>query len=74
MQVTASLIIVPLFVCQGAVADETPGAKQYQALLEQYQEEGGARMFAKRFLELAEQHPTDPAAVDALLWVVKNVV
>jgi hypothetical protein len=28
--------------------------------------------FAERFLALAEKNPTDPAAVDALVWVVKN--
>lgn len=28
--------------------------------------------FAPRFLELAEKNPKDPAAVDALAWVVRN--
>jgi hypothetical protein len=28
--------------------------------------------FAPRFLELAEKHPKDPAAVDALIWVVSH--
>jgi hypothetical protein len=28
--------------------------------------------FAPRFLALAEKHPKDPAAVDALVWVVSN--
>jgi hypothetical protein len=27
---------------------------------------------APRFLDLAEKHPKDPAAVDALVWVVRN--
>jgi hypothetical protein len=28
--------------------------------------------FAARFLKLAEEHPKDPAAVDALVWVFRN--
>src|SRR4051794_35474975 len=28
--------------------------------------------FAERFFELAEKHPKDAAAVDALVWVVAN--
>jgi hypothetical protein len=31
-----------------------------------------ADKFAPRFLELAEKHPGEPAAVDALVWVVTN--
>jgi hypothetical protein len=54
-------------------AEETPTVKQYKALLAEYEDEGGARVFAKRFLQLAEQHPQDPAAADALLWVVSKV-
>jgi hypothetical protein len=51
----------------------TAAAQQYKELVDEYEQEGGARAFAKRFLELAEEHPQDPAAVDALLWVVKKV-
>lgn len=54
-------------------SEETLAAKEYAALLEEYESEGGARMFAKRFLKLAEQYPQDSTAVDALLWVVGNV-
>jgi hypothetical protein len=56
-----------------AIADESATAKQYQDLLEQYEQEGGSRTFAKRFLALAEQHPKDQASADALLWVVKKL-
>jgi hypothetical protein len=28
--------------------------------------------FAARFMEIADKHPTDPAAVDALVWVARN--
>ena len=51
----------------------SPAAKQFQSLVDEYEKEGGARTFAKRFLSLAEKNPKDSAAVDALLWIVKNV-
>ena len=75
MRATTSIIIIiiMLFVPQAAVAEATPAVKQYKALLDEFEQEGGARTFAKRFLNLAEEHQKDPAAVDALLWVVKNV-
>jgi hypothetical protein len=47
--------------------------KKYQALLDEFELEGGARTFAKRFLKIAQEHPSDPKATDALLWVVTNV-
>lgn len=53
--------------------EATAAEEQYNLLLAEYEAEGGARIFAKRFLELAEKHPQDPVAVDALLWVVSNV-
>src|SRR5207247_1753433 len=28
------------------------------------------QIFAQRFLELAEKHPQDPAAIDALCWII----
>jgi hypothetical protein len=56
-----------------ATADEPAVAQQYASLLDEYERTGGARAFAKRFLELAEGHPDDVAAADALLWVVGNV-
>ena len=51
----------------------SPAAKQFQSLLDQYDKQGGARTFARQFLSLAEKNPKDPAAADALLWIVKNV-
>ena len=45
----------------------------YKILLEQYEQSGLSREFAGKFLKLARQHPKDPVAVDALLWVVTNV-
>lgn len=71
---TLATLIALMFVAVPSYCDENaPVTKQYQTLLEQYEQEGGTRAFAKRFLALAEQHPQDPAAVDALLWVVAKV-
>jgi hypothetical protein len=62
-----------LLASRAAAADETATAKQYKALLAEYEREGGARTFAKRFLAFADAYPDDTTAVDALLWVVANV-
>jgi hypothetical protein len=69
------VIFVLLLVTPALRAADDPSqvAKQYQELLAEYEQEGGARIFAPRFLSLAEEHPRDPMAVDALLWVVANV-
>ena len=65
------VLVVASFVIAGD--PPSPAAKQFQTLLDEYEKEGGARTFAKQFLSLAEKNPKDPVAVDALLWVVKNV-
>ena len=56
-------------------ADEpsTAAAQEYQALLEEFEQQGGARLFAKRFIAFAKEHPDDPSAIDALQWVIKKV-
>jgi hypothetical protein len=52
-------------------------AEQYQALVKEYQEAKAASSSARlgqvalRSLELAEKHPKDPVAVDALILVVR---
>ena len=70
-----AFVFVATLLLSGAqlIADDAPPAKQFRALVDEFEDEGGARRFAKRFLTLAEMHPHDPAAVDALLWVVDNV-
>ncbi|MBC8353732.1 MAG: redoxin domain-containing protein [Planctomycetes bacterium] len=70
-----SLLILMLVAAYPAVAEDapSPAAKQFKALVDEYEQEGGARTFSKRFLALAEERSKDPAAADALLWVVKNV-
>lgn len=52
---------------------QSPAAKQFKALVDEYEQEGGATLYANRFLALAEDHPKDAAAGDALLWIVENV-
>jgi len=71
----ATLVVAMLIATVPAVAEDSPSpaAKQFQALVDEYGQEGGATLFAKRFLALAEEHPKDPAAVDALLWIVEKV-
>ncbi len=70
-----SSVLLVFMASQFAVADDTPSpaAKQFKALVDEYEQEGGARTFSKRFLAFAEDHSKEPAAADALLWVVKNV-
>ena len=68
------LMIAAVAASPGVAKDSSsPVAKQVQALLDEYEKEGGARTFARQFLALAEKNPKDPAAADALLWVVTNV-
>src|SRR5262249_1509309 len=49
---------------------------QYRAATSQeeqkklFREKSPPPQYAKKFLALAEQHPKDPAAIDALTWVV----
>jgi hypothetical protein len=66
-------ILAVFLAAKSATADEISTAKRYETLLKQYEEEGGSRIFAKKFLALAEQRPQDTASADALLWVVKKV-
>lgn len=69
----AAFAVVLALATQPSAAAETTVAEQYRILLDQYETEGGTRLFAKRFLALAAEHPDDPASVDALIWVVSKV-
>ncbi len=71
---TVSLVLLLVFATYSAVAEDSPSpaAKQFKALVDQYEQEGGVTVFAKRFLALAEENPKDSAAADALLWIVEN--
>ena len=76
-----TLIVAVACLCfvSSGIAGEEPkktsasAAAQYKTLAEQYEQGGLSREFAAKFLRLAQQHPKDPVAVDALLWVVTNV-
>ena len=76
---TITVAIVCLcFISTGIAGEEpkkTPAspAAQYKTLFEQYEQGGLSREFSGKFLDLAQKHPKDPVAVDALLWVVTNV-
>ena len=69
--VTASWLL--LFGPTVFADDPSPANEKYQALLKEYDEVRRARDFAPKFLEFAEQHSKDPAAFDALAWVVSNL-
>lgn len=72
-------VIVSVMLVAGASGPQdpqraqSPGEKQYQALLKEYEELGRSRELVERFLKLAEENPKDPVAVDALAWVADNV-
>ena len=76
---TMAVVIAVLLSVTAAHPDDEPTAardkasKQYKALIDEFEEEGGAREFAPRFIELAAQNPKSPVAVDALVWVVVHV-
>ncbi len=72
MRVLIGTILISI-VCSTAIAEDSIAAKEYQALVDEFELEGGARTFAKRFLKIAQEHPSDPKATEALLWVVTNV-
>jgi len=59
--------------CPTRAGDDEAAAREYASLLAEYESEGGARVFAKRLLELSERYRSSPASADALTWVVKRV-
>ena len=66
------LVLASTTVFAAQQASNTASGK-YQQLVSQFEQNSSARSFAPRFLALAKAHPDKPAAVDALLWIVKNV-
>ncbi len=78
MQIKIVLIICLLLVSRLATADEPTAGQntaeqEYAALVAEYEETGGTRAFAKRFIAFAQKHNKEPAAADALFWVVDKV-
>jgi hypothetical protein len=65
----SSLMLVLVHVGR---ADDTPAA-QYQRLLDEYEDGAEAAELAARFFDLAKQHPSDPIAVDSLVWVLTKL-
>lgn len=70
-----SLMLVPSIVASANASQKETSAPaaRYQKLLDEYEEGAKASELAGRFLELAEQHPTDPVAVDSLVWVLTKL-
>ncbi len=73
MRITIVFIICLLLVSRLATADEKTADQKYQALLAEYEEDGGTRAFAKRFTVFAQEHIKEPAAADAVFWVIDKV-
>ena len=75
INLTVTLLILAAPVVAGAQSKRKPvsPAREYQALLDAYEKTGGPRGFADKFFRFAKAHPKNPAAVDALAWVVKNL-
>ena len=48
-------------------------AEQYERLVKAHEDGAEPRALAARFIELAEQHPRDKAAIDALVWVLTKL-
>jgi hypothetical protein len=72
-KVFALMCLLP--ISAGALADDGKGkpkspTEEYKALLDEYEEVGGAKQFAPRFFVFAERHRKDPAAIDALGWIL----
>lgn len=65
---TLLLVLSPI-----AAADDTIAVQKYKALVAEYEQAGGARAFADRFVKFADQYEQEPIAADALLWVVNKV-
>ncbi|HJN10805.1 MAG: redoxin domain-containing protein [Pirellulaceae bacterium] len=73
MRITIVFIICLFLVSHVATAEETTASQKYEALVAAFEEDGGTRDFAKRFVVFAREHIDEPAAADALLWVVDKV-
>jgi hypothetical protein len=61
----------PVFADDASAEADAPSEK-LDALIAEFEEAGGAAQFAARFFEFEEQYRDDPAAVPALVWVLKN--
>ena len=73
--ITPAILSLSLLVSAATAVENqsTSADNDFKALVDEYEQVGGAREFAKRFLELAENHRHDPVAVDALLWVITKI-
>jgi hypothetical protein len=76
---TLIAILVLLSIGTAIQADDAPqptsasAAKEFAALVEEFEQGEPARALAGKSLALAKKHPKDPVAVDALVWIAINV-
>ena len=73
--ITPAILSLALLVSAATAAENqsTSADSDFLSLVDEYEQVGGAREFAKRFVEFAENHRQSPVAVDALLWVITKV-
>ena len=67
------LILFCVIPANASQKESTAPAARYQKLLDESDEGVKAPELAGRFLELAEQHSSDPVAIDSLVWVLTNL-
>jgi hypothetical protein len=67
------LILCSVVAANASQKEASAPAARFRKLLDDY--EGGAKApeLAGGFLELAEQHPSDPVAIDSLIWVLTKL-
>ena len=69
MAVSCLLMLASVAEAQPAAKERPPSAAaRYRALMEAFEESRRPRALAPRLFALAEAHPADPVAVDALAW------
>ncbi len=69
------LALCVIITCRSVCADEQKAEMarvEFDTLVEQFEDEGGTSEYATRFFELAEHHRSDPVAVDAYIWILRN--
>jgi cytochrome c peroxidase len=60
------------FVRADSPKQQSNAAERFKSLVDEYTADPQPAEFVPRFFQLAEEHPTDSAAVDALAWIVTN--
>lgn len=68
-------VVCLLVLSVSAQADEkkeNQAREEFDTLVGRFEEEGGTAQFATEFFDLANRHRTDPVAIDAYEWILRN--